>query len=235
MILGESKALLDRANKSIDDIEQLYKESVKSKVIKDDIKIEIKNFLENCRSALDFAAYYIFSKISADNFSDEERERKEQYVDFPVKYSLNSFENFLKDYYPNLKEVAPKINEVFESCQPFKKVTWTKTFNKLLNSNKHRKFSVQDRKVTNHIHQMTLGGNYFENVTISGCAVPIAINGVPYDLMNPHPMVSSLHATITVDFIFKDLNIPVIPTLKDIHSKVTFIIDELEKILQDLE
>ena len=52
----DAKQLITHAEAKLVEIEQAYKDSLNDKAIKSELLIEIKNFMENLRSSLDFTA-----------------------------------------------------------------------------------------------------------------------------------------------------------------------------------
>ena len=57
-----AKELINHAMHSLCKIKQSYHDSLSEKIIKPPLLIEIKNFMENLRSALDYSAHGLFDK-----------------------------------------------------------------------------------------------------------------------------------------------------------------------------
>jgi hypothetical protein len=54
--------LIDHCKKTLEKIRKEYDDSLHEKSLKASLLIEIKNFMENLRSALDFTAHGLFEK-----------------------------------------------------------------------------------------------------------------------------------------------------------------------------
>ena len=61
----DAKALVQHANEELPKIRKAYQESLSNKTIGAGLLVEIKNFFENLRSALDFTAHGVFEKHCA--------------------------------------------------------------------------------------------------------------------------------------------------------------------------
>lgn len=68
---NDAKSLVEHASKELPKLERAYEESLHQEEVQSALKIEIKNIMENLRSALDFAARGLFDKYGFSNRSDQ--------------------------------------------------------------------------------------------------------------------------------------------------------------------
>ncbi|MFH7833881.1 hypothetical protein [Bacillus luti] len=232
--LDDSKACLDIAQIMLDEVEELIQESIQHDDVIPYLKVKIKNCLENCRSPLDYVANYIFDSYCRMEYTPNELKKFNVY--YPIAHSHSSYKNYINGKYRSLDTKRPDIVNVMRNSQSFGKDDWLKFLPKLINTNKHRNLTKQERKETGvHIHNMTLqNGTFLQNVFSSGNGgADIVINGTPFNSQNSHnhSSIESYNAKFYVDFIFEDINKSVVPTLKDIHEGTTTVITELKKIM----
>ena len=114
-------ALLDHAandlnGSSFGSIEQQYKEALSEKKIPTALSIDVKNFMENLRSALDYMAHDIYEiviKPERDKTGDRAIESH-----FPYGKTENDFKARLGSELPYLQGLNPNIFTLIESVQP---------------------------------------------------------------------------------------------------------------------
>jgi len=140
-----AKELINHAMHSLCKIKQSYHDSLSEKIIKPPLLIEIKNFMENLRSALDYSAHGLFDK-----YGDK---TKKQNIYFPYAWSgLSSTDfkkmNIIDSKIPGLSISRPDIVKVIMSYQTFSSVEndWLPKFMELCNENKHQNLTPQTRK-----------------------------------------------------------------------------------------
>lgn len=236
--LKDSKACLDIAEIMLDEVEELIQESIQHEDVIPYLKVKIKNFLENCRSPLDYAANFIFIAYCKSNYKGEALKRRGR-VYFPIipkRLGKSSFYKQINEDWKGLRETNPKIVPILEDCQHFSTVPWLINLTYLINENKHRNLTKQRKEEKGvHVHNMILpGGNIFNNVQSFGNGGhDIVINGVPFDssTAQSHPHVNNYNATFYVEFFFTDLNTSVIPTLKEIYVGTKRLINDLDKTI----
>lgn len=109
------------------------------------IEIQVKNYLENLRSVLDYLAADVCENVL--NLGVKHR------TYFPMCFENEKiFVNHCKKYFPKLSEVDSELYSTFENIQQYKtdKFILLKTLTKLVNHNKHRTISKQNRKIENY-------------------------------------------------------------------------------------
>jgi hypothetical protein len=231
---SESQYMLKDAKELLTEIENLYSEYLTQETAPRSLMNKIRNFLLNIESALDYLAFDIFSTYCPKHILPEKLESKRKRVNFPLYDSKSWFDKKINDMFPGLNEDRPDIITIFETHQPFKSpegLNWLSTFNKLVNNNKHRNLTKQHRKLTSHIKYGQIGGITLVNCTFEGVGTPIMYNGTPIDFVTPSPYDRYFNARTEVEFVFKDINKSVLPTLYDIHTSASEVINDIEKIL----
>lgn len=228
-------AVLDRAKSDLNKIKKEYEKSLSDKEISSDLRISIKNCLENIRSSLDYLANQIFKEYCKGENSK---------IYFPI-YSddKQKFEKFMKKTYSDLDKTNSKIYKTLESLQYYNDPTnnvWMKDLVSLVNGNKHRKLSPQTRVERKQLHLssggagISLGGG--SSIKL-GSGASIRLGGKTiYGDQTISVDSSSIHAdpgldvkrTIWVDFKFDELGKSVIPTISKILEGTQGIIDNFK-------
>lgn len=105
----------------------------------DGLRVDLKNILENHRSALEYTAHYI-AEICVPRPPDSK-------VYFPVATkndNADSFAKKLNKWFPHLSESNPEILNYLLSIQEFEGELWLRELTDLTNFNKHRSLSPQE-------------------------------------------------------------------------------------------
>jgi hypothetical protein len=105
----------------------------------DGLRVELKNLLENHRSALDYLAHHMADYCNPKPHPDR--------VQFPVAKwndTAATFEPKLDQWFPDLNTSKPKLRAYLLSIQEFNDELWLQQLANLTNFNKHRSLSVQE-------------------------------------------------------------------------------------------
>ncbi|RMH34230.1 MAG: hypothetical protein D6690_11080 [Nitrospirae bacterium] len=219
------EALIKKCKEAMVDLKRDYEASLQAKEVSEELKVDIKNVLENLRSCLDYVA----------------RDVHEKYVDgdpgrlyFPIRSSVKDFEQAMAKNYGGVKTTAPGIYAVFEKVQPFND-PWLGTFNRLNNDNKHENLVEQTRTETRRVTVSSKGGggsvSWGSGVTFGS---GVSVMGVPIDPRTQMPVPNSIVETrveIWVDFKFAENNESVIPFLERSIGRVEQLCDDIYKEL----
>jgi len=141
----DAKSLIEDCESKIELIRNEYDNSLKEKEIKPKLLIQIKNFMENLRSALDFTAHYLF-----DNYGDN---TSQQNIYFPYAWedldlaafrARNRIERCIPGITTNRQDIVAKI----ESYQHFSDTInqWLPKFMELNNENKHQQLTRRPKQ-----------------------------------------------------------------------------------------
>lgn len=211
---NDINAVLTKAYKLLEAIEVQYNQSLHDKKINIDLLVEIKDYLWNLKSWLD----YLWNKIWLDYFPFWNSEK-----DF-----LNKVKEINQNLVDNLKEIQPYNDNII------------KNFNVLNNKNKHLTLIPQKRQET---RQITVS-NWWWSVSWGPWVTFwnwVSIMWVSIDPKTQLPIPNNAVKTeiITwIDFIFDnsnidslDFNISALPFLKLSFQKVLLIITKIEELV----
>lgn len=223
---ADIEALLQRADKTLPKINAEYDKALHSKEISADLRIEIKDYFGNLRSALDYLAHDL-----VDKYCPNADPKNNLY--FPIRADQISFEKAMQKSYPDLKTNCRPAYDILEALQPFKKPenVWLTHFNKLNNENKHDRLVAQTKSETKRINVETKGGgtvNWDPSAVKFGPGV--FIGGVPVNPNTQMPVHSETQ-TVTiqtwVDFQFEDINVSAIWLTKESLTQIQKIYTDL--------
>ncbi len=229
MQISDSRYLLHDAERLLGEIGKIHNDSLKMDSIPPQLKLKIKQFLENVDSALGYEAFNIFSKYCT--VPQDKLEQHESKLYFPVRNTKKSFDDFINRWYPGLKETKPEIITTLEKYQPFpNNSVWLSRLKYLVNKNKHRNLSKQSKRQSGHIGYMEdVMGNKFINCTFENVGTALMVNGKAVDPSKPNPYIKQFIGNVESYLVFSDLNQPVLISLKEIYSGAFAIISDLEK------
>lgn len=225
---GDVDALIRRAKDALPKIEAEYGRSLHAKVIEADLRIDIKNFCENLRSALDYIARDIV-ETHCPGASVKER------VYFPITRDAQAFQRMIAKSYPALDAACPVLHAYLSSIQPFHgaKAAWLGDFATVTNENKHDKLVEQKRTETRQVTVSNANGavRWGPGVTFGS---GVSVMGVPIDprtqLPVPNNVVKTEIAT-WVDFRFDGIDTSALSLLRTSLDGVIAIRDEAYKYL----
>ena len=216
---SDIEALLQKSSVSLKSIEELYDKCLHEQTIPNTLLVEIKDYLGNLRSPLD----YLNGKITG----------SARY--FPICDHQNDFQ-------ARYSQINATTRSVLEKYQPYNNQAWFRWFNVLNNKNKHVALTPQRR--TEYIQKRVShpsGGSvsWGPGVTFGS---GVSIMGVPIDSRTQMPVPNNMVTTevITwVDFVFDNggelaalpADLSALTFLKDCFQNVTAIIKEVEATL----
>jgi hypothetical protein len=230
------KALLDHAandlsGRNLQNIESQYNKALSEKKIPTSLQIDVKNFMENLRSALDYMAHDIYEVVIRP-VRDSNGNRPIEKVYFPYGKTENAFRAGVGSSLPALDSINPKIFELLESLQPHKcSNEWLYQFCRIVNEKKHDTLSPQTRIETQtmtasagdaSVTMPIINPNFSVH---QGQNVKVTLGGVPVRFTNQgiEPLGSGLKRKITtwVSFQFGGTNVQVLPLLKKALEEIT--------------
>ena len=234
----DARVLVHHAREDLEKIKKDYEASLAEKTVKPALLVEIKNFMENLRSALDFAAHGLFEKYGSSKKADPR-------VYFPyakADQDLTQFRtaNRMETCIPGLATSRPDVVRVLEELQHFgsKAMDWIPIFMDLNNENKHQRLTPQVRRERKELRisggsaSIRLGeGTSISmgpgtSISIGGAVIP---GGQSFDVNNPPSVQGGTIEVITwVSFDFEGAAGPVQPLLTRALAGVEQILDELE-------
>jgi hypothetical protein len=236
--IDDAKALVGHCKPTLDRIMAAYEVSLREKTIKSSLMIEIKNLMENLRSALDFTAHGLFDK-----YGDKTKAGGNIY--FPYAWSGLDKAGFaskrvIEQKIPGLTANRPDIAAKIESYQHFaaSQNGWLPKFMDLNNENKHQQLTPQTRKESKQLN-ISSGGvsiSMGEGTSISmgpGTSIrmgdAIIPGGQHIDVNNPARVIGNAKQEVItwVSFNFSTNDEPVYPFLQQALTGVSVIVEEL--------
>lgn len=236
---SDAEELVQHAKDELPKIRSAYDASLHAKEIKGRLLVEIKNFLENLRSALDFAARGLFDRHGTSS-------KAKPNIYFPYALANENRAQFLADKriekkIPGLSASRPDIADVLTELQHFGNLaqTWLPSFMALNNENKHERLTPQKRQETKELRMTSQGAG----ISLSGGASISLGGGASISFGNAHlpggqviasgsvPTIlgSAQVENITwVSFTFDANGEPVLPFLTTALNGVEMIVDQLK-------
>jgi hypothetical protein len=142
----DANALVNHAKGALPKLEQDYQSSLKDRTVKPALLIDIKNIMENLRSALDFSAHGLFTKYGASAKANPK-------IYFPyagLGQTQAAFQasNRIETCIPGITAARPDIVARLEAYQHYSDQAnkWLPLFMDLNNENKHEKLTPQTRQ-----------------------------------------------------------------------------------------
>lgn len=211
-------AVLNKVKSALDIIETRYENSLHEQSVSDELLVEIKDYLGNLRSALD----YIWNKISSGYF--------------PIA-------NSSADFSAKTSNIDQQYSIVLQKYQDYDPNSWIRCLSLFRNKNTHITLVPQKRIETQRIKSTHVGGgsvSWDPNSVSFGSGV--YINGAPVNPLTQMPINTPdtiIEKEIWVDFIFDGSsissdfpqNISALPFLKKCFEKVPQIISDIENIM----
>lgn len=218
---NDIKAVLIKAESTLPKIEKEYLKCLKEEKIPDSLLVDIKDYLSNLRSALD----YVWHKIP--NVSNG---------NFPIA-------NSPADFTGKTGKIDAQYSAVLEKYQDYNSNSWIRCFNLLRNKNTHVTLVPQKRVESQRVISTHAGGG---SVSWDPGSVRfgsgVFINGAPLNPSTQMPVSTPdtiVQKEIWVDFVFDGSSISsdfpqgvsVLPFLKKSMQSVLNIIVDLEKVI----
>jgi hypothetical protein len=207
-------ALIGKCRAALDALKNDYQSSLRAKNISEELKIDIKNILENLRSCLDYIARDIHDKFVAGSPPK---------LYFPIRHTFTAFEQVIARDFSGLDQTSPDVYNLLEKVQPYND-DWLGKFNRLNNNNKHEDLVEQTRTETKQVTVSSKGGggsvSWGPGVTFGS---GVSVMGVPIDPKTQLPVPNTTTETkveIWVDFRFADNEESVLPFLTKSIDKV---------------
>jgi len=185
---NDVNALLHDSREKHDDIKNKYEEALKNKSL--DLRIPVKNLMENLRSALDYMAHDIYEQVcKPDRNSRGLPDPRNVY--FPYSKEASAFPSSIGSSLPNLSSLSPNIYSLIEAIQPFRcGDSWLYDFCKVLNENKHERLVPQERVETQQYEVKGQHGSVSisrePGISVTSTPGAVKIMGVPTDFRGDH-------------------------------------------------
>ena len=218
-------ALIQKAKKDQKELTDQYNVSLEEKRVKEELKVIIKNILENLRSCLDYSAREIVEECI-------KPAKNPEVLYFPIRKTRVEFDKVRNSDYNNLQAINRKVYDLLESVQPYNK-EWLGAFNKLNNQNKHNDLVEQIRTEDRRVEVKRGNGSVSWNSGVT-FGNGVSVMGVPIDHRTQMPFPNrtvTTKVTIWVSFIFKDNNKNVLSFIDESIREVETITSILNKCI----
>lgn len=202
-----------------------YHASLDHQAVSDDLKIDIKNILENLRSCLD----YLACDVSEACITGKQLGK----IYFPIRQSKQEFDQAINKDFPNLQATNSDVYNILESVQPYHD-KWLGEFNRLNNNNKHQDLEEQTRIESRYVTVSSPNGEDSVSWSSSGVTFSgdVRVMGVSIDPKTQMPVPNNqvkTEITTWVDFKFKDNGESVLPFIEKSIKSVEAIYKRLRQ------
>ena len=236
-------ALIAETKEQYANIKDLYDKALNDKSL--DIRIKVKNLMENLRSILDYTARDIYEVICKEH-RQKSGKKDLHNIYFPYGSKENDFKSRVGSSLPNLENLSPSLYSIIKNVQPFESYnTWLYDLCKLNNENKHDKLTPQTREeVETYTVQGPQGSvsiiSNNPNFRVTSHPGAVKIFGVPAQF-TPQGIITAPsnlehRKNMWVSFLFKGTNINVLNLLNNavpgVEAMITSIYEELSKYVE---
>jgi hypothetical protein len=215
---GDVFIILAAAEEQYGHIRKGYERALREESL--DLRVPVKNLMENLRSALDYMAHDVYETCCHDSrlASDKPIPRN---IYFPYGRTEEDYKSGVNNYLPNLASCSPAIYNLITSIQPFKcNDYWLYDLCSILNEGKHDKLTAQVRKMTeidtvkSEFGSVSIPVNN-PNIVVRSLPGAVKILGVPTDFTSEGIKIApSNRVTLTrekwIAFTFEGSNVNVI-------------------------
>lgn len=140
------KTLLSISQDHYKDILSKYERSLQDQSL--DLRVPVKNLMENLRSILDYMAHDIYETYCQPNLKVSGKSSPRN-IYFPYGLTENDFRSMVGNSFPDLQTLAPKVYNLIVSIQPFKSGNnWLYHLCLITNEKKHNRLTPQIRMET---------------------------------------------------------------------------------------
>jgi len=228
-------AILIAATQQYDTVRQDYERALRDKSL--DLRVPLKNLMENLRSALDYMAHDIYeSCCQSTRTASGQPDPKSIY--FPYGKTEADFKAGLGSSLPGLATNAPDVYKILISIQPFIcGDTWLCDLCVILNEKKHDRLKAQERSESETYTVESQHGSVtipVNNPNKKATSLPGAVKifGVPAEFredgIHTAPSDTLKHKrTRWVAFIFEGTNVNVINLLDKATAGIENLAEEL--------
>ena len=230
------EAVIDEEVAAFPRIKKAYDESLHQQEISPKLKVEIKNYLENLRSVLDYLASEINERYCI----------KKTKAYFPMSCEdATAYALFMKRHFPGLKDSNRSLYKLLESYQPYapKASSTLSLFGVLVNENKHEELSPQTRREKRGLKLDFRGGGGITlgpggritgtgKIIAGGSTISLEDSTISGDsplIQVPDGITQTV--LVWVSFHFACIDEEVLPFLDEILARVRQIYADLMKIL----
>lgn len=226
--------LIQESEDQFNEVKALYDKALRDKSL--DIRIKVKNLMENLRSILDYTACDIYENI-CEPHRRKLGKRNPCNVYFPYGRTEDDFKSSIINSLPDLEVLSKPIFSLIKSVQPFiSNNSWLCDLCSINNENKHDRLTPQTRE---EIETYTVEGNQGSvsvivnspNVRVTSQPGAVEIFGVPAQFtpegIKTAPSNLRHKRTVWVSFVFEGTSINVLNLLNSVVPNVKALADSI--------
>jgi hypothetical protein len=209
------ETLIRKSRADFADLKKAYEDSLHERVIREDLKVDIKNIFENLRSCLDYLAQELHETFC-------KGAKKPDRLYFPIRQTTAEFRQAIQRDYPGLDANCKPVFDILESTQPFRD-PWLGQFNRLNNENKHQDLVEQIKTESRRVTVTRPGGGAVSWGPGATFGSGVQVMGVPIDPRTQLPVpnnVVTTNITTWVDFRFQEGGQSVLPFVESSIERV---------------
>ncbi|MDA2933459.1 hypothetical protein MYX82_03860 [Acidobacteria bacterium AH-259-D05] len=235
--LDDITSLLEVADELFEEIQTEYDQSLEAQDINPKLAVNIKNYLENLRSSLDYLATEICEQVLS--------LPKSHKTYFPVACkNKKAFLNFTQNNFPGLDKANSPLHSALETLQHYNPggCESIAKLSKLVNENKHKRLSTQTRTEERGLNIEFPGGagiSMGPGASISGGGIIssgggwISPAGGTISGDSPAQVGESIQQTVVkwISFTFKESGDNVLDLLKKCREDVEKIVAQVKPYL----
>ena len=228
-------AILLAATQQYETVRQDYERALRDKSL--DLRVPVKNIMENLRSALDYMAHDIY-ELCCQSTRAASGQPDPRSIYFPYGMTEVDFKAGVGSSLPDLASIRPDVYKLLISIQPFFcGDAWLYDLCAILNEKKHDRLKAQERlesetyTVESQNGSVTIPVNN-PNFKVTSRPGAVKISGVPAEFredgIHTAPSDTLKHArTKWVAFIFAGTNVNVIDLLNKAIAGIKSLAEEL--------
>lgn len=215
-------ALIQESAKQYEEIKKSYDETLRDKSL--DIRIKVKNLMENLRSILDYVAHDIYESVCRPQ-QQKSGKPDPRTIYFPYGRNEKDFNASIMNSLPDLEVLSVPIFSLINNVQPFiSNNPWVCDLCSINNENKHDRLTPQVRE---EIETYTVKGpqgsvstiSNNPNVQVTSQPGAVRIFGVPAQFtpegIKTAPSNLEHTRTVWISFIFEGTSVNVLGLLKN--------------------
>jgi len=227
-------ALIQETNKQYEEVIGLYDKALRDKSL--DIRIKVKNLMENLRSILDYTARDIYESACRPH-REKLNKPNPRNIYFPYGRYEEDFKSSITNSLPDLEVLCQPIYKIIKEVQPFVSSNpWICDLCTINNENKHDRLIPQTR---DEVETYTVEGNQGSvsvivnnpNVQVTSQPGAVRIFGVPAQFtpegIKTAPSNLKHKRTFWVSFVFEGTSINVLALLKIAVPKVEALVTSI--------
>ena len=215
-------ALIKESIKRYEEVKGLYDKALRDKSL--DIRIKVKNLMENLRSILDYTAHDIYESVCRPH-RQKLGKPEPRNIYFPYGRNENDFNSSIMNSLPDLEVLSVPIFSLIKNVQPFTSSNpWICDLCSINNENKHDRLTPQARE---EIETYTVKGpqgsvsiiSNNPNVRVTSQPGALRIFGIPAQFtpegIKTAPSNLEHKRTVWVSFVFEGTSVNVLNLLKN--------------------